>query len=116
MEKATIILPDAILKPEHAVRASVALLGHNARDKVTGFSGVVTSISLDLYGCAQATVDAGFIGDKKERVAHWFDVNRLEVTSTERVMELPEYLAALDVPAGAVDHGRGPAEKPSAGR
>jgi hypothetical protein len=32
------------------------ILGYEVTDRVTGFKGVVTSISFDLYGCVQALV------------------------------------------------------------
>jgi hypothetical protein len=32
------------------------LLGTKVRDVVTGFVGIVTSVSFDLYGCVQAVV------------------------------------------------------------
>ena len=32
------------------------LLGYKVKDSVTGFTGVVTSISFELYGCVQALV------------------------------------------------------------
>lgn len=82
------------------VKSTINLLGIPVRDRVTGFRGTVTSVSFDLYGCVQATVDAGF-NDKNERVAHWFDVARLEPTGDERVMKVPAFAAP--------DHG--PADK-----
>ena len=53
------------------------LLGFKVQDVVTGFLGIVTSISFDLYGCVQAVVqpeanEKGEIGE-----ARWFDVKRL---------------------------------------
>lgn len=52
-------------------------LGHLAKDKVTNFEGVITSISFDLYGCIQAIVTSRKIDDKGDSVSKWFDINRL---------------------------------------
>lgn len=35
------------------VEETLAVLGLPVRDKVTGFDGVITSVSFDLYGCIQ---------------------------------------------------------------
>ncbi len=41
---------------ENQVNEHIKFLGLQVRDEVTGFSGVVTSMSFDLYGCIQAVV------------------------------------------------------------
>ena len=41
------------------------LLGMQVRDQVTGYSGVVTSVCFDLYGCIQAVVHPGTDKDGK---------------------------------------------------
>lgn len=38
------------------IKKHLNLLGHEVKDKVSDFKGVVTSISFDLYGCVQADV------------------------------------------------------------
>jgi hypothetical protein len=90
------------------LREHVEKLGFKAKDKVTGVSGVITTVCFDLYGCVQAAitppVEPG--GDVKE--TRWFDVARLEVTDTERVMDVPDFSK------GYVAEGKkGAAEKPS---
>lgn len=65
------------------------LLGLRVREKVSGFTGIVTSISYDLTGCIQAVVapvvdDKGGLPDGR-----WFDVSRLEVLDEKPVMEIP---------------------------
>jgi len=79
------------------------LLGFRVRDTVTGFTGVVTSIGFDLYGCVQAIVTP-FVDEKGKPVAEsqWFDTKRLCATSEGPVMPVPSYAV---VP--------GPAEKPA---
>jgi hypothetical protein len=93
-------------KEEH-----LSLLGFRVRDKVTGFYGVVTSISFDLYGCIQVVVNPGMDEHGKIGESHWFDVNRLEVKSSAPVMSVPDFVS------GPVAKGeRGPAEKPFSGK
>jgi len=83
------------------------LLGRRVRDRVTGYEGIVESVSWDLYGCIQAVVrppvdDKGAMPDAK-----WLDVLRLIELAGDRVME---------VPGGAfANYGtpHGPAEKPA---
>jgi hypothetical protein len=65
------------------------LLGYPVVDKVTGFTGIVTSVSFDLYGCVQVIVSPPIDKDGKRPEAHWFDEKRLRVTSEERVMPMP---------------------------
>lgn len=67
----------------------LGLLGLRVRDKVTGWTGVVSCVSFDLYGCIQAVVsppvdDKGAIQDGR-----WFDVSRLIVLDVTPVMEIP---------------------------
>jgi hypothetical protein len=63
------------------------LLGRTVRDKLTGFTGVVTGYIYYMTGCNQvlATPKAsptGDLGDSK-----WFDVQRLEVDqNVERIV------------------------------
>jgi len=42
-----------------AIQKHLDLLGHKVTDRVSGFTGVVTSIGFDLYGCIQAVVTPG---------------------------------------------------------
>jgi len=89
------------------IQKHMKLLGMKVTDKVTGFAGVVTALSFDLYGCIQAIVTpaAGKAGKQEE--SRWFDVQRLEATSRAPVMAIPNY------EYGYVAEGRkGPAEKP----
>lgn len=57
------------------------VLGQKARDKITGFAGIITGRAQYLYGCDQYVlappVNAvdGKIGD-----GQWFDEGRIEIT------------------------------------
>lgn len=78
-------------------------LGWKVKDKVSGWTGVVATIGIDLYGCVQAIVDPPVVTDKdgiqKKEHGHWFDLTRLEKIGTEPVMQriLPR---EDDVPGG----------------
>jgi hypothetical protein len=81
---------------------AVDLLGWPVEDAVTGFSGVATSVSFDLYGCVQVVVsppmnDKGDVPDGR-----WFDISRLNRVGDRRVMAPPSSWTE-----------RGPAEKPA---
>jgi hypothetical protein len=85
------------------VNEALELLGHRVKDRVTNFSGVVTSVCFDLYGCVQAALQAP-VDEKGEALAcHWYDVSRLDKLGDERVMEPPAQFAL----------NKGPAEKPA---
>ena len=94
------------------LKQHLQLLGQRVEDKVTGYTGVVTSISFDLYGCIQATVHAGIGDDGKPREQYWFDVNRLKVVEETPVMPRPVFdYSPEDVAKGY----QGAAERPSSG-
>jgi len=85
------------------------LLGHKVRDRVTGFEGVVSSVSFDLFGCVQTVVTPPM--DKKTGKrpdSEWFDHKRLEKLSKEPVMKQPSF---VEQPLKVGDE-RGPADKP----
>lgn len=93
------------------IKTHLNLLGMKVEDRVTGFKGVLVSVSFDLYGCIQAVVNPGLDKDGKLDDAKWFDVNRLIVTSAEPVMNRPNF------DFGQVAEGNhGPAEKPDWGQ
>lgn len=74
------------------MKEHMKLLGHKVRDIVTGFEGIVTSISFDLYGCVQAIVTPEKKkGDDKVGDSHWFDTKRLKATSKQPAMEVPTF-------------------------
>jgi hypothetical protein len=64
------------------------LLGLKVRDRVTGLTGVCSSVCYDLYGCIQAAIcqpvdDKGGLPEGR-----WFDVARLEILDETPVMEI----------------------------
>ena len=75
------------------IQKHLSLLGLKMQDRVTGASGVVTTIAFDLFGCVQAILDMGLeekTGKRKE--SYWFDVKRLEALDKRPVMELPDFV------------------------
>jgi hypothetical protein len=90
------------------VQKHLSLLGLPCRDRVTGLTGVITTIGFDLYGCVQAIVNPGVDDKGSLKDVVWFDIARLEITSKERVMDLPNF------EYGYVAEGKkGCSEKPS---
>ena len=78
------------------------LFGCEVKDVVTGFTGIVTTISFDLYGCVQAIVTSQELnGDKdpdRPSKAFWFDMKRLSVLNSKSVMAVPTFES---VPGGS---------------
>jgi hypothetical protein len=76
----------------------LALLGFKVVDRVSGFTGVVTSITYDLYGCMQGLVTPETAEEpSKQRDSRWFDLKRLKAISASPVMEVPSF---VNVPGG----------------
>lgn len=50
-----------------------SVLGRKATDLVTGFSGIVTSVSFDVTGCCQVAITPPIDKDGKTVAGKWFD-------------------------------------------
>jgi len=83
------------------------LLGKRVVDRVTGFRGVVTCISYDLYGCIQAIVKPLVGKDNTLQEVQWFDVSWLEELNSTPVMPMPDFNRSY-----IAQGNKGPAEKP----
>ena len=92
------------------MKKHINLLGHQVKDRVTGFSGVVASVNFDLYGCIQAVVNPGLDKEGKLGESQWFDVNRLVVLTDAPVMDQPEFDWS---PEAIASGNKGPAERPA---
>lgn len=91
------------------ITETIDLLGLTGRDKVTGSEGIVTTVSFDLYGCAQLWLTPLVDKDGKRPDGTWYDVNRIDVnTAVPRVMPVPDFAAAAVKPK---DFAHGPSEK-----
>lgn len=64
------------------------LNGRKVKDRITGFSGVVTGVVFYLTGCHQALVCPGMDKDGKLQDSNWFDIQRLEVDEAEAAIVL----------------------------
>ncbi len=85
----------------------IELLGYKAKDKVTGFKGVIDSVCFDLYGCVQLCLKPGINKDGKMPTSFWFDVTRLKINTGKRVVDFPDFYE------GYVAEGKkGAADKP----
>lgn len=67
------------------------MLGRSGEDLVTGFSGVVTTLSFDLYGCVQVVLTPKANADKGIREGQWLDVTRVKLHNGQPVMALPDF-------------------------
>jgi len=54
-------------------------LGNRARDKVTGFTGIITGHAKHLYGCDTYGLTPVVDKDGKIQDPSWFDEGRLEI-------------------------------------
>jgi hypothetical protein len=91
------------------INETINWLGLRARDKVTGFEGVIASVHFDLYGCVQVVITPPKMADGKLGDGHYFDVHRIELIPGERVMPVPDFQAVARKPS---EYNHGPAEKP----
>ena len=57
--------------------------GKKAKDKVTGFEGVITAKALYMYGCSQYLLTPKVDREGKKQVGEWFDEGRLETFEIE---------------------------------
>lgn len=80
----------------------VAILGYKCKDLVTGFTGVASSVSFDLYGCVQVVLSSPVDKDGNTHQS-WFDFHRLKVIGKAPVMKQPTFIRYEE---------KGPAEKP----
>jgi hypothetical protein len=78
-------------KKEKSMKEHLQLLGYKVKDRVTGFTGVATCVSFDLYGCVQVIVTPEPDKEGKMVDSHWFDEKRLRKVGKEPVMEIPTF-------------------------
>ena len=91
-----------------------AMLGFPVKDKVTGFEGVCTGIHFDLFGCIQAVVNPPVDDNNSAEQGKWYDVSRLELTSTTPTMQprlFHEDVTGEDVAVAITEGAKGGAVK-----
>jgi hypothetical protein len=59
------------------------MLGARARDRITGWSGIVTSVSRHLTGCDTVGITSENPAVDREKSFRWFDVTCVEVIEAE---------------------------------
>jgi len=73
------------------IKKHLSLLGLKVEDKVTGFTGVVATVSFDLYGCVQVIVKPPINENGESREGNWYDVSRLKILNKKPVMDVPNF-------------------------
>lgn len=80
-------------------------LGDRARDRITGFAGIITGRCEYLTGCDQVLINPGKLRDDKVVEGAWFDVSRVELTG-EAAFTL-DAAAVAEAPGGPQDDAPG---------
>ena len=78
------------------------LLGYKAKDMVTGFSGVIDSVSYDLYGCVQVIISPPAKDVKREQGC-WFDAKRVKIMGKKPVMPQQDFFVEVGEEIGCSD-------------
>lgn len=73
------------------IQKHLGILGKRVVDRVTGYTGVATTVAFDLYGCIQVFINPGLDKDGKLKEGNWFDIARFEVLSDTPVIEPPDF-------------------------
>jgi hypothetical protein len=73
------------------MQEQLKLLGCTVRDRITGLTGVVSSIAFEITGQVSAAVNPKY-DDKEEKLPTgiWIAVQRLEWTAAKAVMPPPD--------------------------
>lgn len=69
----------------------IELLGLKVKDRVTNTTGIVTSVSYDLYGCIQALISPSADTKNRDSQVGWYDIKRITILDDSPVMELPDW-------------------------
>ncbi len=69
--------------------------------------GVIDSVCFDLYGCIQVSLKPAVDKDGKIPDSFWFDVTRVDIDDSDRVVDLPNFYQGY-----VADGKKGPAVKP----
>ncbi len=104
-------LQKTIGESEMLVKKHIELLGLKVKDEVSGFEGVVSTISFDLYGCIQVVITPPVNKDGEIKEGQWFDVSRLKILNNIPVIPVPDFEDGR-----AAEGKKGAAEKPAYNR
>ena len=89
--------------------ADFEIFACKAKHKVSGFEGIITGMSFDLYGCIQVSVSPQVDETGKRSDGFWFDLNSIEILDKTPVMKVPDFLT------GFVSEGKKGADPKPAG-
>ena len=53
--------------------------GKQAKDKITGFKGIITARADYMYGCGQYYLNPPVDKEGKKQAGNWFDEGRIEI-------------------------------------
>ena len=73
------------------IRKHLETLGLKVEDRITGFTGIVSSVSFDLYGCVQGLITPPVNKEGKTGDSFWVDLNRLKIKDKSPVMPIPTF-------------------------
>ena len=76
----------------------MAELGTRVRDRITGFTGIITGVCYYISGCNQAMVVPPVDDQGKRRESEWFDVQRLERLDDSNVVLDNDETPGCDAP------------------
>lgn len=68
------------------VNADQGIMGRQARDKLTDFTGTVIAVVFYITGCHQVLLQPRIKPDGTMTESQWIDLQRLEVTSNTAVV------------------------------
>jgi hypothetical protein len=91
------------------------LIGKKVRDRISGMTGVVSSIGFELCDNAmRAAISPPVDKDGKHVEGRWMSASRIEIVSDEQVMPVPSFSTALPTyGATPQQHTHGPADVPT---
>lgn len=75
------------------------MLGRKVKDKITGFSGIVTGVCSYITGCDQYLVAPKVNKDGTYVKSQWFDENRVMVVGKSLITIEDERVSGPDKPA-----------------
>lgn len=87
-------------------------LGMTAKDKITGFQGILVAKTEWLTGCIRWGVEPTSLKDSKPISVEWFDSDRIEVIDKKNYLEISKKTKS---PIGIATPG-GPQNDPSSSR
>ena len=67
------------------------LMGYECEDRITGYKGIATSISFDLYGTIEMTLTPKTQEEKEARWGQWFHASRIKKISENPVMDVHDF-------------------------